>query len=243
MNTTDTTSTLVSGLRTDSPSNAAWALLWLVPAPTVGVLAGMWFLPGIVGQVIYLASKGWIIGLPAVWLLKVDRGRPNWVRPEAASCGIGLVLGLALSAAILGAYFLLGEAWIDLELFRETASKNGLDTPSRYVVLAVYLCTVNALVEEYVWRWFVFRKCEALVPGWAAVLLSAFFFTVHHIFALAAQMPWRVTLLGSAGVFAGGAVWSWCFLRYRSIWPGFVSHVVADVAILWIGWRLLFGGE
>ena len=36
-------------------------------------------------------------------------------------------------------------------------------------------------------------------------------------------------------------VWSVCYLRYRSIWPGWVSHVAADVAGLAIGWRVLFG--
>ncbi len=240
MNTPDSQAA-ASGLRADSPRNALLALVLLVPAPTVGVLAGMWFLPGTVGQSIYFLSKVWIIALPVLWLLKVDRGRPSWSRPEAASCGVGLLLGLVLGATIIGAYFLLGRSWIDAERFRETAATNGLDTPVRYVVLAIYLCTINALVEEYVWRWFVFRKCESLRPGYPAVLLSALFFTVHHIFALAAQVPWRVTVLGSIGVFLGGTVWSWCYLRYRSIWPGYVSHVVADIAILWIGWRLLFG--
>ncbi len=240
MNTPDI-QTAAAGLRTDSSPNALLALVLLVPAPTLGVLAGMWFLPGAIGQSIYVLSKAWIIALPALWLLKVDGGRPRWPRPRATSCAVGLLLGLALGATIIGAYFLLGRSWIDVERFRQTAARNGLDTPVRYVVLAIYLCTINALVEEYVWRWFVFRKCEALVPGYPAVLLSALFFTLHHVFALAAQMPWRVTLLGSAGVFVGGTVWSWCYLRYRSIWPGYASHVVADIAILWIGWRLLFG--
>ena len=230
----------VAGLRTDSPRGALVALALLVPAPTIGVLAGMWFLPGPIGQSIYFLSKAWIIALPVLWLVK-DGGRPSWRRPEVSSCWIGFLLGVALGAAIIGAYYLLGRSWIDVDRFRETASKNGLDTPVRYIGLAVYLCTINSLVEEYVWRWFVFRKSEALVRGYPAVLLSALFFTVHHVFALAAQMPMNVTVLGSVGVFVGGAVWSWCYLRYRSIWPGYVSHVVADIAILWIGWQLLFG--
>ena len=77
MNTPDTQAT-ASGLRTDSSRNAVLALVLLVPAPTVGVLAGMWFLPGMVGQSIYFLSKAWIIALPVLWLLKVDRGRPSW---------------------------------------------------------------------------------------------------------------------------------------------------------------------
>jgi hypothetical protein len=49
-------------------------------------------------------------------------------------------------------------------------------------------------------------------------------------------------VLGSCGVFLGGAAWSWLYLRYRSIWPGYVSHAIADAAIFIIGYRLIFGG-
>jgi membrane protease YdiL (CAAX protease family) len=229
-----------SGPNRSARSNALLALALLVPAPTLGVLAAMWWWPGAGGQSIYVLSKIWIMVLPVLWLLKVERGRLTWARPEASSCGVGLVLGLALGATIVGAYLLLG-SWIDVELFRAAATRIGLGTPVRYLGFAVYLSLINALVEEYVWRWFVFRKTEALVRGYSAVVLSALFFTAHHVFALAAQMPWLVTVLSSIGVFVGGAVWSWCYLRFRSIWPGYVSHLVADVAIFWIGWRLLFG--
>jgi membrane protease YdiL (CAAX protease family) len=41
-------------------------------------------------------------------------------------------------------------------------------------------------------------------------------------------------------VFIGGCVWSWCFLRFRSIWPGYVSHVIVDVAVFAVGYLILF---
>jgi membrane protease YdiL (CAAX protease family) len=50
-------------------------------------------------------------------------------------------------------------------------------------------------------------------------------------------------LLGSLGVFIGGAVWSWLYLRYRSVWPCYLSHALADAAIFIIGYRLIFGGQ
>jgi uncharacterized protein len=48
------------------------------------------------------------------------------------------------------------------------------------------------------------------------------------------------TLLCCAGVFAGGVIWSALYLRYRSIWPGYLSHALADLAIFAIGASLLF---
>ena len=59
--------------------------------------------------------------------------------------------------------------------------------------------------------------------------------------ALAGQFNWGITLLASLGVIIGGASWSWLYLRYRSIWPGYVSHAIVDVPIFVIGYRLIFG--
>ena len=77
--------------------------------------------------------------------------------------------------------------------------------------------------------------------GRAAVVVSALLFTVHHVVALLVMGDVRLLLLGSAGVFLGGLIWSACYLKYESVWPGYVSHIFADLAIMAIGWRILFG--
>ena len=79
------------------------------------------------------------------------------------------------------------------------------------------------------------------MPTRLAVLASAACFTVHHVTALQAQFDWKVTLLASLGVFIGGAIWSWMYGRYRSVWPGYLSHAIVDVAIYVIGWGIIFG--
>jgi len=47
-------------------------------------------------------------------------------------------------------------------------------------------------------------------------------------------------VLGSAAALAAGACWSWLYLRYGSIWPAWISHVIADIAVFAVGWQLLF---
>ncbi len=225
-----------------SPRTALVALLLLVPAPSIGALFGMWWFPETtLGTAVYFGSKVWLAALPLVWMWLVDRERPSWSPPRRGGFGVGLGLGIAIAAVIVAAYFVVGTRWIDVESFRQAASENNLGSPANYLFLAIYVCTINAVLEEYVWRWFVFRKCEALVPGKAAVVISALLFTVHHVFALRDQFDWSVTLLASLGVFIGGVLWSWCYLHYRSIWPGWISHVLADIAFLVIGYRMLFG--
>ena len=94
--------------------------------------------------------------------------------------------------------------------------------------------------EEYVWRWYCFRQCEVLLGGAGGVMASALGLTLLHIIALGAQFSPVVTVLGSVGVFCGGAIWSWRFLRYRSVWPCYVSHAIVDLAIFILGYHLIF---
>ncbi|MBI4601780.1 MAG: CPBP family intramembrane metalloprotease [Planctomycetes bacterium] len=216
------------------------ALLLLVPAPSVGVLLAMRIAPGPVGQAVYGLSKLWLLALPLLWLRLVEKSPVSFSPPRRGGFFFGIASGLLMGGAVVLAYLGLGGLVIEPETFRAEAVKNGIGTPGRFAALAAYLILVNSLLEEYVWRWFVFRRCEDLLPSGAAVAASAAFFTLHHTIALAIQFEWLVAALASAGIFAGAAVWSYTYGRYRSIWPGYSSHVIVDVAVLVIGWRLLF---
>ena len=59
--------------------------------------------------------------------------------------------------------------------------------------------------------------------------------------SLAVFFPPAAVAAGSAGVFAGGVAWSWLYVRYGSIWPGYLSHAIVDVAVFGAGAALLFG--
>ncbi len=223
-----------------SKSLALLALLILVPAPSIGTFVSMHLDLGLGGQLVYLLSKVWLAGVPIIWWLWIEKGRWSWSPTTKGGFLPAGVLGIVISIGILVSYMLFGSDLLDVQMLTETAQKNQLDVTWRFVGFAIYLITVNSLLEEYVWRWFVFRKCETLLPGWLAVLASAGLFTIHHVIALKAQMPWAATLLCSTGVFIGGAVWSWCYLRFRSVWPGYLSHALVDLAILIIAWQVIF---
>ncbi len=224
-----------------SKRKALLALLLLVPAPSFGTWMAMHLAEGSVGQAVFLASKVWMLALPVAWLVLVDKGRPSFPRPVSRGMGAACLTGSAIFLAVVAAYWLLGPHWIDAELMRERMLEVGLKTPLIYVLGALYWCTFNSLAEEYVWRWFVFTRCEALTGRWTAVGASGLLFTLHHIIALSAYFDARVTVLASLGVFIGGATWSWLYLRYRNIWAAYVSHVFADVIIFAIGWKIVFG--
>jgi membrane protease YdiL (CAAX protease family) len=217
------------------------ALLLLAPIPSFGVIMAMVVTPGPVGKTIFTVAKVWLLVFPAAWYLLVEKGRPSWSPPRRGGLIVGAASGVAVAGIIVVGAWLLGVQNMDLAPLRTEVQEMGLNTALPYLAGAAGWTFVNSLMEEYVYRWFVFRQCEALMNGWAAVIASAAIFTAHHVIAVSQYLDPLLTFLASAGVFAGALIWSWLYMRYRSIWPGWLSHVLADIAVFGIGWYLLFG--
>jgi uncharacterized protein len=223
--------------------SALLGLLLLVPVPSLAVFFAMIYPPTAgtpLGQAIFIAAKAWILLVPVIWWL-AGRISADGLRPRVHGLLFGVASGVVIAAAIGVVYVWFGHSLIDIPHIRAASVRNGLHQPNLFLGFALYTIIINAWLEEYVWRWFVYRQCETLIPNVFAVIASALMFTAHHVVALQAQMGWGATLLACTGVFLGGCIWSWCFRRFRSIWPGYLSHVLADIAVFVIGWRLLFG--
>ena len=233
---------MTSGFETGDHRGCALAALVLVaPVPSLGVAAGMIVAPGPTGQAVFLAAKIWLIALPAIWHLLVERRPPSWSPPVQGGLVIGALTGLAAAAVIGLGSIGSGVFRMDTTELAGVIDTMGLGTRHAYLLAAAGWTFGNSLMEEYVYRWFVLTRCERLVPPVPAVLLSAAIFTAHHVIALSTYLPWGLTALASLGVFLGGVLWAALYLRTRSIWPGWISHILADAAIFTVGWFLLFG--
>lgn len=228
-------------LKTRSRPNALTALFLLVSTACLSRVMAL-YVPGLFGQIMSSLCQIGLLVLPFAWFFWVDRGKLSISLPKRREWLPGTVLGLLMFGIILSAYWFFGQHWIDTADVRTKAQQVGINSPIIFLVGAMYWTFINSLFEEYIWRWFVYNKCEVLIPGKGAVLLSGLLFTLHHIINLVAYTEnWLVVVLASLGVFLAGAVWSWCYLIYRSIWPSYFSHILADLAIAIVSWQLLFG--
>ena len=88
----------------------------------------------------------------------------------------------------------------------------------------------------------MYRKSEIVFGKRPAVVISALFFTLHHIFAMNVYMDGIALVLCATGVCIGGVVWSYMYYRFRSIWPGYLSHAIVDLCIFLIGAHIMFWG-
>ncbi len=220
---------------------ALFALLLLAPVPSLGVIAAMVVAPGPIGHTVFLAAKIWLVVFPAAWYLAVEKGTPSWSPPRNGGLLTGTLSGLALALTIVAGAALVGVHHMDLGPLDARAAEMGLASPLPYIAGAAAWTLVNSLIEEYVYRWFVLRQCEALLPGPVAIVASAAVFTAHHVLAVSQYLDPVLTVVASVGVFGGGLIWAWLYQRYRSIWPSWISHVFADIAVFGVGGWLLFG--
>ena len=163
-------------------------------------------------------------------LERVGWGRPNWL--------VGVGVGAILSGIILGGYYGIFRPMVDAERLVEKVEALGII--DYYWVMAVFISLGNALFEEYYWRGFLVSELgERLRSRWAVMLAAGGLFGLHHIFALTwLGEPPLVALAVGATTVAGGA---WAYLRAsgRSIIDCYVSHLLADFAIMWVGWDVL----
>ena len=219
--------------------NAQLALILLVPASSIGV-ASLFIAPGTIGTIASVLCGLWLLGLPIAWSFWGDRYQLHLSLPKYQELLVGTVLGLLMFGIILGTYWLFGQEWIDVADAKSKVQQMGLNNPIFFLIVQAYFVLINSFIEEFIWRWFVYKKCEILIPGKAAIFLSALFFTLHHIIVLAAYIDWRGVIIGSLAVFAAGAIWSWYYLTYRSLWASYISHAIADLALSIIAWQTLF---
>lgn len=237
--------------RSPTTRAAFLALLLTAPVQLIGTSLAMVAYPDALwAKVAFGLAKVGLMVAPLIWLIKVEGVRPRIPRWKNFPLGPGMaaahVTGLLIFVIIAAGYWFFGRHWIDLTLMRDKIVQMGLDNRLLYLAGALYWCTVNSLLEEYFWRWFIFTRLRDVLPRnamgiGAAVVVCGLLFTAHHVVALKVYFDWKTTLLASAGVFIGGVTWSLLYLRYRNIYAGYVSHVWADVIIFIIGWRLIFG--
>lgn len=197
-------------------------------------------------QGVYVLGKTVQFGFP---LLMVGLWSKNWpsVGPwnrQGLATGIGF--GLLVFLVILGSYhYLLAGGWLLQPLGQALHQKMrefGMENPYRFLGLAVFLTVIHSLLEEYYWRWFVFGWLRNLIPPWPAIILSSLGFMAHHVLILNAYFPQRfipAVIPFSLGVAIGGAFWAWMFDRYQSLLGPWISHLIVDAGLMWIGWDLL----
>jgi membrane protease YdiL (CAAX protease family) len=200
-------------------------------------------------QVAYALAKGVQFLFPVFWVVVVIKGRPIWqAQPGGTRKSLlqGGVFGLAIMIAMVILYYGVIRS---LTIFQEPASRIsakiaslGMESSGLYIGMAIFYSVLHSLLEEYYWRWFVFRQLGQIRTTPVAILISSLGFMAHHVVVLSSFFGWTspLTWLFSLSVAIGGAYWAWLYHRNRSILGPWLSHALIDAAIFLIGYDLAF---
>lgn len=186
---------------------------------------------------------------PAVWVFVIARERFQWAtlskdKTESHGVLIGTVFGLLIAAATMAVALL----WLKPSGFLDEPGlaiqakirDMHIDSPGAYLGASVFYCLVHSLLEEYYWRWFVFRRLKAFLSVWRANLISSLGFMAHHVIVLAMFFGWTsvATYALSLCVAVGGAFWAWIYERSGSLYAPWISHALIDSGIFLLGYLL-----
>lgn len=170
-------------------------------------------------------------------------------RPRATGLATGLAIGFGAFVAVsvfVGFYFIVTPMGLADPLtikVNEKVSGMSLDSPLKFVLLGLFYALVHSFMEEYYWRWFVFKRLLSYTPFWVAVTISSLGFMAHHVILMTMFLGSDTPLayLISATVAIGGAVWAWLYYRSGKLAYPWLSHMIVDAAIFALGYVLVFG--
>jgi len=197
-------------------------------------------------QWLFLLAKAAQFVFPLAFMLMVDRGSFGWSRPRGVDVMLGGAIGIVVGLGALGLYYLFLHGTPLLaqtgELVAHWLKDYGLATPGGFWTVAVFMAAVHAFLEEYYWRWFVFRLlCRHVSTPWA-IAVSALGFMAHHVVILTHYLPgffWLGVVPFSLCVAVGGVIWAWLYQRSQSLLPNWLSHGLVDLALMTVGWDLV----
>lgn len=130
-----------------------------------------------------------------------------------------------ISAAIL--YFIFyGGDYLSKQLL-SFADKQIIDVYNNKSLLDPNLIILLLLIigpaEEVFWRGFVQDTLEEKLGDNTGWLIASGIYAAVHLFAM--------NLMLFAAALVCGLFWGWIFKRFKSLWPGIISHALWDVTI------------
>ncbi len=158
--------------------------------------------------------------------------------------GAKLGLKVALSAMVfivigLAYYFLI--SFIDVGSIKSDVSEKYKIGKTAFIFVALYISFINSFLEELFFRGFLFLNLKSLSRKKSGYVFSSALFAVYHIPNIYGWFSPVVMGLATLGLFVGGLIFAYLDDRNDSFINSYIVHVSADLAIVIIGYFVLYG--
>jgi membrane protease YdiL (CAAX protease family) len=204
-------------------------------------------------MVAYSATKAVQFLFPVVWIGFVAREKTAGGAPAVPgkTAGRGLIFAIVSGLVVLG---LVVGLWRPIlaaspaferapAAVAEKVGSFGIDSGAKFFLLAAFYSVIHSFLEEYYWRWFVFGRLRRGLPFETAAVVASLAFTSHHVLVVGYFLEsfGLLTFLVSLVVTAAGLLWAWLYERTGHLVGPWISHALADAALMWVGYQMWRG--
>lgn len=148
-----------------------------------------------------------------------------------------LLLGIGVFPVIILAYITLRN-FINLSSIRESLTTGIGVNADNFLLVAIYITLINSLLEEFFFRGFAFLILKENTGRFFAYIFSAFLFALYHVGMTSGWFHWSIYLLAMSGLFVGGCIFNYLNEKTESIYPSWLVHIFANLAINTVGFIL-----
>lgn len=158
-------------------------------------------------------------------------------RFDKSSIRSGLLLGTAAALVILLAYSLLQGA-LDLPAIARELQEKSKITPANFLLVGLYITLGNSFLEESFFRGFIFLSLYQQGSEKLAYIYSSMLFGLYHVAIFQSWFnPWLIGL-ALIGLVTIGFVFDWLNAKTGNFLNSWLTHALADAAIMLIGMRM-----
>lgn len=233
--------------RFSSTKALRWAVV--IPAMCLPLLGSVFyfviFSGEAIGRAFYMTTKVFTVIFPVIAFLFILKERHRFSpklsenrKLHLKSLPLGILVGLGIVGVMV--LLMLTPVWESVQAggpaIREKVA--GLGILEHYILFALFVSFIHSFIEEYYWRWFVYGQLRELVKPWVAHLLAALSFSAHHIVVTTQFFSPVLGVVFGLLVGGGGLFWSLLYERQKTLAGAWVSHMLADIGLLSIGYYL-----
>lgn len=152
---------------------------------------------------------------------------------------IPLLLGLGVFTFITALFAIL-MPFFDREEIVTVLANNSI-TPQNAIFVFFYIVIINAALEQFFFRSFVFTQLHRMKFARYAHLYSAVLFSFYHIPILFHAISPGILVLCTAGLVVAGLIFNALTIKFNSVSAALVVHISANFALnLMIGINFVF---
>ncbi|MDW7660764.1 MAG: CPBP family intramembrane glutamic endopeptidase [Bacillota bacterium] len=176
--------------------------------------------------------------LPLMYAKRMqDVSYKNLFRFDWRHFGVSIGLGLSVFIFILAAYKIIGP-YFDFSSVTASMEKELGVTKDNFLIVAVYISFVNALLEEFFFRGFAYLELKKWTTRTSALIISAGAFALYHVSMMLNWFSLPLFALLLTGLFVGGLLFNFINERSNNIYSSWMVHMFANFAINAVGLML-----